>query len=239
MFDFVQIVVILVIVVSAFVGVEVLLQLRFHGTILSLGILHVVIFHGIGRTAKSGNATLYHDGAGRYNAEQKRHDKKSGKSNQSSFPMLCKELCRLLRILGGFLCRFRRFLRCLCGVLSGFACFRRHIFLFDGSLLLPSGIGVTGKLRIVTLGLLIQGFEIGFICRCFCVSCVAIGFELVRAMCGVNHPHTTLGNFLYPVSTFYADVILLGLSDFSVSRSQSGIDRCRLDYYISILPKMV
>ena len=92
---------------------------------------------------------------------------------------------------------------------------------------MPSGIRVTGKLRIVTLGLLIQGFEIGFICRRFCVSCVAIGFELVRAMCGVNHPHTTLGSFLYPVSTFYADVILLGLSDFSVSCSQSGIDGSR------------
>ena len=141
--------------------------------------------------------------------------------------MLCKKLARLLCVLSGFLCRFRRFLRSLCGVLSGFACLCRHIFLFDGSLLLPSGIRVTGKLRIVTLGLLIQGFEIGFICRRFCVSCVAIGFELMRAMCGIDHPHTTLGNFLYPVSTFYTDVILLGLSDFSVSCSQSGINRSR------------
>lgn len=82
-------------------------------------------------------------------------------------------------------------------------------------------------MRIVLLRLLVQGFQIGFICHRFCVSCVAIGLELVGAMCGIHHPHTALGNFLDFVSTFHSDIIFLGLSDFSVSCSQSGIDRSR------------
>ena len=78
------------------------------------------------------------------------------------------------------------------------------------------------------LCLLVQGFQIGFICHRFCVSCVAIGLELVGTMCGISHPHAALGNFLDFVSTFHTDIIFLGLSDFPVSHSQSGIDWSRL-----------
>ena len=38
-------------------------------------------------------------------------------------------------------------------------------------------------------------------------------------VCGINHPHTALGNFLNLVGAFSTHILVLGLTDFSVSRS--------------------
>ena len=217
MLNIVQLIMVLVIVVGTFVSVKIPLQFFLQSAILCFCRKHIRILHRVGGRSENGNTALYHNGAGGHNAQEKGCNQKERQDNQSALPMPSEEPCRFFRVLSSFFCRLRSFLSRFCGGCTRFPGFRRHIFLFNGSFLLPTGIGVTGKLRILPLCLFVQSTKICFVCRCFCMGCVTVRFELMGVMCGVYHPHTALGNFLHPVSAFYAHIIFLRLPDFPVS----------------------
>ena len=143
MLDFVKFKVILVIIVRVLIGVEVLLQLCLQSAVLCFGSSHIAIFHGVSGRTKCRNCTLRDDGAGRHDIEQKSKHYGQTANEQKGLLVLCKEL-------GDLLCSFSTLLGSLCSNLGSFcstACrrtgFGSHIFLLDGSFLLPSGIRVT------------------------------------------------------------------------------------------------
>ena len=71
-----------------------------------------------------------------------------------------------------------------------------------------------------------------FVSGCFSLGGLAIRLEFVRTVCGINHPHTALGYFLNLVGAFSTHILVLRLTDFSVSRSQSRIDRSVAAYLV-------
>ena len=84
MLDVVQIKMVLIVVMGAFVGVEILLLFRFHGAILRLCRQHIRVLTGVGGYLDAGGSALNQQGAGGNGAEDEddhcrdaAHDKKA------------------------------------------------------------------------------------------------------------------------------------------------------------------
>ena len=141
-FDIIEIIVILIVVVGAFIVIEIVLQLSFQRTILCLRCHHVAVLYGVGSCTKGRHTALHQNGAGRKDIEHEHHQQADTGYDQRALFVLSDELRGFLGFLGSFLCslggRFGRLDGIACG-LTGFRC---HIFLFDGAFLLPSGIRI-------------------------------------------------------------------------------------------------
>ena len=141
-FDIIEIIVIFIVVVGAFVVVKVVLQLSFQSTILCFCRHHIAVLYGVGGCTKGRHTALYQNGAGGNDIEHEYHQQADTGYDQRTLFVLGDELGGFLGFLGSFLCslggRFRRLNGIACG-LTGFRC---HVFLFDGAFLLPSGIRV-------------------------------------------------------------------------------------------------
>ena len=112
MLDVVQIKMVLIVVVGAFVGVEILLQFRFHGTILRLCRQHIRVLTGVGGYVDAGCPALNQHGAGGNGAEDKDQHGGDAAGNEEGFLVLLNELT-------GFLCPFTGRPRALCRRFGG------------------------------------------------------------------------------------------------------------------------
>ena len=101
MLDVVQFEVVLVVVVGAFVGVEILLQFRFHGAILRLCRQHIRVLTGVGGYVDAGSSALNQHGAGGNGAEDKDQHGGDAAGNEEGFLVLLNELTGFLCPLAG------------------------------------------------------------------------------------------------------------------------------------------
>ena len=138
MLDVVQIKMVLIVVVGAFVGVEILLQFRFHGAILRLCRQHIRVLTGVGGYVDAGCPALNQHGAGGNGAEDEDDHCRDAAHDKKALFVTGDELA-------GFLCVLRGFPRRLCRGFGGFdripgafSGFGGGVLPLDGLLLLPA-----------------------------------------------------------------------------------------------------
>ena len=206
--DLIKIKVILVVIMRRFVIVELALQRCLHCAVLRFGGKHIAVLAGIGRYAERRYAALDQHRAGRSDVQKKHRDEQNRQRDQKAFLVFRDPL--------------RSFFRVLCGTLGGFgsdfgrthraaACLCSGIFLFDGALLLPAGIRIALKLRILLLRLLLQRVKVGAVGASFCAVGAAVRLELVGAVRSFHRADGLLGSFFQLMCALHADVIILML----------------------------
>ena len=216
MLDVVQLEVVLVVVVGAFVGVEILLQFRFHGAILRLCRQHIRVLTGVGGYVDAGCPALNQHGAGGNSAEDKdQHGSDAARDKKALFVTGDE--------LAGFLCVLRGFPRRLCRGFGGFdripgafSGFGGGVLPLDGLLLLPAGVGIAGKLRVMVLRRLIQCAEVGAVCLGLGAVCAAVGLLLVGAVGVLGKAHGALRRLLHAVGALHTHIVLLMLPNLPV-----------------------
>ena len=220
MLDVVQFEVVLVVVVGAFVGVEILLQFRFHGAILRLCRQHIRVLTGVGGYVDAGCSALNQQGAGGNGAEDKDDYCRNAAHDKKALFVTGDELAGFLGVLRGFprrLCRgFGGFDR-IPGAFSGFG---GGVLPLDGLLLLPAGVGIAGKLRVMVLCRFVQRTEVGAVCLDLGPVRVAVWLLLVRAMGVLCKAHGALRRLLHAVGALHAHIVLLMLPNLTVYGGQ-------------------
>ena len=216
MLDVVQIKMVFVVIVGYLVIVQQLLQLGLHCTILRFGGEHIRVPAGVGRCVDAGRRALKQNGTGGYDGHQQHNDGGNPADNEKRFLMPDDKGTGFFRIFGGSLRRLCRRFRCLDGVLRPLTGFRGGVFLLDGPFLLPAGIGIALKLRVLVLCLFIQRLDVGFIRLDLGAFGGTVGLELVGAVGAAPQPVAALGGFLQLVGALQTDVILLILPQFTV-----------------------
>ena len=112
-FDLIEVIVILVVVMGALVGIEVFLQLGFQRTIGSFGGKNVCILRLIAGCSHTAASRTHQRRAGLQSADQHDNQQKTSQNDQHAFPVTGNELrC--------FLCLFCRLFRCCCCSFCGF-----------------------------------------------------------------------------------------------------------------------
>ena len=87
MLDGVQIKVVLIVVMGAFVGVQIPLQLCFQFTVGGFGIKNIRVLRLVGRCCDTAARTGKENGAGFQPADQQYNKEETCKDNQAAFPM--------------------------------------------------------------------------------------------------------------------------------------------------------
>ena len=220
MLDVVQLEVVLIVVVGAFVGVEILLQFRFHGAILRLCRQHIRVLTGVGGYVHAGGSALNQQGAGGHGAEDKDNHCRNAARDKEAIFVTGDELA-------GFLCVLRGFPRRLCRGFGGFdripgafSGFGGGVLSLDGLLLLPAGVGIAGKLRVMVLCRFVQRAEVGAVCLDLGTVCAAVGLLLVGAVGVLCKAHGALRRLLHAVGALHTHIILLMLPNLPVDGGQ-------------------
>ena len=211
---------VLIVVVGAFVGVEILLQFRFHGAILRLCRQHIRVLAGIGGHVDAGCPALNQHGAGGHGAEDKDQHGGDAAHNKKALFVTGDELA-------GFLCAFCGFPRRLCRGFGGFdripgafSGFGGGVLPLDGLLLLPAGVGIAGKLRVMVLCRFVQRTEVGAVCLDLGAVCAAVGLLLVGAVGVLGKSHGALRRLLHAVGALHPHIVLLMLPNLPVDGGQ-------------------
>ena len=216
MLDVVQIKMVLIVVMGAFVGVEILLQFRFHGAILRLCRQHIRVLTGVGGYVDAGGSALNQQGAGGNGAEDKDNHCRNAAHDKKALFVTGDELAGFLCVLCGFprrLCRgFGGFDR-IPGAFSGFG---GGVLPLDGLLLLPAGVGIAGKLRVMVLCRFVQRTEVGAVCLGLGAVCATVGLLLVGAMGVLGKSHGALRRLLHAVGALHTHIVLLVLPNLPV-----------------------
>ena len=220
MLDVVQIKMVLIVVVGAFVGVEILLQFRFHGAILRLCRQHIRVLTGVGGYVDAGCPALNQHGAGGNGAEDEDDHCRDAAHDKKALFVTGDELA-------GFLCVLRGFPRRLCRGFGGFdripgafSGFGGGVLPLDGLLLLPAGVGIAGKLRVMVLRRFVQRTEIGAVCLGLGAVCAAVGLLLVGAMGVLGKAHGALRRLLHAVGALHTHIVLFMLPNLPVDGGQ-------------------
>ena len=112
-FDLVKVIVVFVVIMGAFIGVEIFLQLGFQRTIGSFGGENVRVLRPIAGCCHTAASRAHQRRAGLQPADQHDNQQETSQNDQHTFPMAGNELrC--------FLCLFYRFFRCRRGGFCGF-----------------------------------------------------------------------------------------------------------------------
>ena len=222
MLDAVQIVVVFVIVMGAFVARQIALKLIFQTAVRRLRCQHIRILGGIGTGGDGRSRALQHHGAGGKDVQHKGQSQTNSTDDQKSLLMLPDKIGGLFRCLPD---RFR----CLAGglrrLLRGFrgpSGFGSGILFSDCPPLLPLGNGIAGGLfqfRLFVEGVQVGLFQFAFRCRCLAVGPQALGAD---RRCG--QPRTGFRVALHEVRRLQSHVIVLILPDFPVCRDGRGVD---------------
>ena len=225
MLDIVKLKVVFIVVVVPLIVVQIVLQLLFKGTILSFSSSHIAVLKRISGCPQSGDAALNQYRTGGKRVEQESQENGKQADDDKTLFVTGDKLCSFLGFLRRFLCGlcggFRsldRAARCMTG-------FCRHIFLLDGSLLLPPGIRIAGQLRVLITGFFVQGVDIGLVRLCLSLCRCAVRLELMGMVCRCNDPHTTLGGLLQTVSALNTHIFILRFPDLTMRCGKHGIDR--------------
>lgn len=120
MLDLVKVIVVFVVVMGAFVGVQIPLQLCFQFTVGGFGSKNIRVLRLIGRCCDTAARTGKENGAGLQPADQQYNKEETCKDNQAAFPVPRCKCSRFLCFLGNTLCRFRGRFGGLFGGLRGF-----------------------------------------------------------------------------------------------------------------------
>ena len=179
MLDFVQIEVILVIVVGGLVGIQVFPQFILFGAVGFFRRQHIGILGQIGRCHDIGHPAAEHGGTGLQGAQQHHQQKADAAHDQRALPMPFQEKSGALGLLGGFLGRLCRGLRCFSGL--GSLARRpvcRRILLLQLPFLPQAGDGIGCKLGVLRHGFPIVKIRIGLDRRLLRLCCVPPGFQL-------------------------------------------------------------
>ena len=220
MLDVVQLEVVLIVVVGVFVGVEILLQFRFHGAILRLCRQHIRILTGVGGHVHAGCPALNQHGAGGHGAEDEDNHCRDAAHDKKALFVTGDELTGFLCVLCGFprrLCRgFGGFDR-IPGAFSGFG---GGVLPLDGLLLLPAGVGIAGKLRVMVLCRFVQRTEVGAVCLGLGPVRAAVGLLLVGAVGVLGKSHGALRRLLHAVGALHTHIVLLMLPNLPVDGGQ-------------------
>ena len=229
MLDFVQVEVILVIVVGGLVGIQVFPQFILFGAVGFFRRQHVGILGQIGRCHDIGHPAAEHGGTGLQGAQQHHQQKADAAHDQRALPMPFQEKGGALGLLGGFLGRFCRGLRCFPG-LGGLArrpvC--RRILLLQLPFLPQAGDGIGCKLGVLRHGFPIVEIRIG-LDRCLLRLCrVSPGFQLAFRPpvldTAVSVAHSLLKAAFPQVARLDAGIFLLHLPDLAVDRCACLLD---------------
>ena len=129
--------------------------------------------------------------------------------------------------LTGFLCVLRGFPRRLCRSFGGFdripgafSGFGGGVLPLDGLLLLPAGVGIAGKLRVVVLRCFVQRPEIGAVRLGLGAVCAAVGLLLVGAVGVLGKSHGAFRRLLHAVGALHTHIVLLMLPNLTVDSRQ-------------------
>ena len=129
--------------------------------------------------------------------------------------------------LTGFLCVLHGFPRRLCRGFGGFdripgafSGFGGGVLPLDGLLLLPAGVGIAGKLRVIVLCRFVQRTEVGALCLGLGAVCAAVGLLLVGAVGVLGKSHGALRRLLHAVGALHAHIVLLMLPNLPVDGGQ-------------------
>ena len=220
MLNVVQIKMVLVVVVGAFVGVEILLQFRFHGTILRLCRQHIRVLTGVGGYVNAGCPALNQHGAGGNGAEDEDDHCRDAAHDKKALFVTGDELAGFLCVLRGFPCRLCRGFGGFDRIPGAFSGFGGGVLPLDGLLLLPAGVGIAGKLRVMVLCRFVQRAEVGAVCLGLGAVCAAVGLLLVRAVGVLGKLHGTLRRLLHAVGALHTHIVLLMLPNLPVDGGQ-------------------
>ena len=141
-FDLVQIKMVLVVVVSAFVAIQIRPQFVLHGAVGGFRRQHIRVLQRVGRGNDTGYPALKQRGAGGDAGHEQQYRGGDAAYDEEAFFVPDKEAAGLFCILGGASCRLCRDLGRLRGVLCTASRFCGGVFLFNGTLLLPAGVGI-------------------------------------------------------------------------------------------------
>ena len=221
MLDFVQVEVILVIVVGGLVGIQVFPQFILFGAVGFFRRQHVGILGQIGRCHDIGHPAAEHGGTGLQGAQQHHQQKADAAHDQRTLPMPFQEKGGALGLLGGFLGRLCRGLRCFSS-LGGLArrpvC--RRILLLQFPFLPQAGDGIGCKLGVLRHGFPIVEIRIGLDRRLFRFCCVPPGFQLAFRPpvldTAVSVAHSLLKAAFPQVARLDAGIFLLHLPNLAV-----------------------
>ena len=232
MLDLVQVEVILVIVVGGLVGIQVFPQFILFGAVGFFCRQHVGILGQIGRCHDVGHPAAEHGGTGLQGAQQHHQQKADAAHDQRALPMPFQEKGGALGLLGGFLGRLCRGLRCFPG-LGGLArrpvC--RRILLLQLPFLPQAGDGIGCKLGILRHGFPIVEIRIGLDCRLLRLCRVSPGFQFAFRPpvldTAVAVTHSFLKAAFPQVARLDAGIFLLHLPDLAVDRCACLLDGAR------------
>ena len=221
--NLVQIKVILVIVVGGLVGIQILPQFILFGAVGFFRRQHVGILGEIGGRHNVGHPAAEHGGTGLQGAQQHYQQKTDAAHDQRALPMPFQEKGGALGLLGGFLGRLCRGLRCFPG-LGGLArrpvC--RRILLLQLPFLPQAGDGIGCKLGVLRHGFPIVEIRIGLDRRLLRLCCVPPGFQLAFRPpvldTAVSVAHSLLKAAFPQVARLDAGIFLLHLPDLAVDR---------------------
>ena len=227
--DFVQVEVILVIVVGGLVGIQVFPQFILFGAVGFFRRQHIGILREIGRCHDIGHPTAEHGGTGLQGAQQHHQQKADAAHDQRTLPMPFQEKGGALGLLGGFLGRLCRGLRCFPG-LGGFArrpvC--RRILLLQLPFLPQAGDGIGCKLGVLRHGFPIVEIRIGLDRRLLRLCRVPPGFQLAFRPpvldTAVSVAHSLLKAAFPQVARLDAGIFLLHLPDLAVDGGARLLD---------------
>ena len=227
--DLVQLEVILVIVVGSLVGVQVLPQFILFGAVGFFRRQHIGILGEIGGGHDVGHTAAEHGGTGLQGAQQHHQQKADAAHDQRTLPMPFQEKGGALGLLGGFLGRLCRGLRCFPG-LGGLArrpvC--RRILLLQLPFLPQAGDGIGCKLGVLRHGFPIVEIRIGLDRRLFRFCCVPPGFQLTFRPpvldTAVAVAHSLFKAAFPQVARLDAGIFLLHLPDLAVDRCARLLD---------------
>ena len=227
--DIVKIIVVFIVAMGAFVGIQVFLQLRFHGAVGFLCGQHIRILRQVGGTEYAAHAGTCHHGTGGHAADQYNNDSCDPDNGKDHLAVLLDKgsgfLCRLLRPDRCRFCRRRCFLRV-------FLCLP-HLFgivPLDTLFLQIPGYRVGGrKAGIILDRFLIQNLRIGFVGCLLRLGCIPPGFGFVM-MERLPHPtsgmkHTLFRQFFGLVPGFHTHIFLLHFVDFVVGGKGNFLGR--------------
>ena len=221
MLDLVQVEVILVIVVGGLIGVQILPQFILFGAVGFFRRQHIGILGQIGGRHDIGHPAAEHGGTGLQGAQQHHQQKADAAHDQSALPMPFQEKDGALGLLGGFLGRLCRGLRCFSGW-GGLArrpvC--RRILLLQLPFLPQAGDGIGCKLGVLRHGFPIVEIRIGLDRRLLRLCRVSPGFQLAFRPpvldTAVAVAHSLLNAAFSQVARLDAGIFLLHLPDLAV-----------------------
>ena len=221
--DVIQRIVVFIVVMGALVGVEVFPQLVFHAGVCGFRCQHIAVRRRVRGHAHAAGGSLHQHGAGGDAGKQQQNSRRDPAHDQKALLVAGNKGRCLLGVLGGTLGR-------LCGRFGGFdrifhagAGFGRSVLLADRPLLLPAGIGVAGKLRVLRVGFLIQRLQVCFVRTGLRAGGGPIGLQPAFVVGVVDQTSAALGGFFQLVRALHAHVVLFRLPELTMDGGQDRL----------------